>query len=66
MAVEQKTVPLTRSQAQEWVVDRGIERLPRKDETLEYIPPGSFNQFYLERHGAAFSLTSHKLAAVGR
>lgn len=61
MAVKKNTVELSRGDAQEWISDRGIDRLPQKDETLEYIPAGTFNQYDLVRAGSGFALTSHVL-----
>lgn len=62
MAVSINTKNLSRKQAQEWIADRGIERLPQKDETVEHIPAGTFNQFDLARTDSGFSLTAHVLA----
>jgi hypothetical protein len=58
MTVSTKVETMTKKQAQSWIEQRGIERLPRADERLEYIPPCSFNQYDLEREGDLFLLTS--------
>ncbi|MCC7684784.1 hypothetical protein [Janthinobacterium sp. FW305-128] len=62
MAVTINTKNLSRKEALDWIADRGIERLPQKNETLEYVPVGTFNQFDLARTDTGFSLTSHVLA----
>lgn len=63
MAVEIKSKELTRRQAQEWIDERGIERLPKKGELLEYVPPGSYNQYNLSCTEAGYELVSHVIVA---
>ena len=62
MAVIVNEVNMTRKQALVWIAERGIERLPKIDEVLQYIPPCSYNQYDLQRTGAEFRLTSNVLA----
>lgn len=62
MAVQNNTLQLTRAQAQTWIEDHGIERLPASGERMEYIPPGRYDQFNLARTDNGYTLTSHVLA----
>ena len=62
MAVQRNTQQLTRTQAQAWIEDRGIERLTATGEQVEYTPAGRYDQFNLVRTATGFSLTSHVLA----
>lgn len=59
MTVIVTTKEMSRTQASDWVAERGIERLPKSDERLEYVPPFSYNQHNLERVGKGFKLTSY-------
>lgn len=61
MTVKKTEQQLTHEQAKQWIENRGIERLPTKDECLEYMPPGSYNQYYLARKNNEFWLTSYKI-----
>lgn len=59
VAVQNNTQQLTRAQAQTWIEDRGIGRLPATGERLEYTPPGRYDQFNLARTDSGCALTSH-------
>lgn len=62
MAVEVQERTLDRDQAKQWIAKRGIDRLPRKTETLEYGPPGSYDRYFLKRDGNHFALTARQLS----
>jgi hypothetical protein len=64
MSVNTTQQTLTREQAEQWIMARGIHRLPRKGESMQYNPPGvafCAEQFVMERVDNGFLLKHYVL-----